>query len=391
MKKRVCSIALALIFVFTIFPANVAHAYEDMYIDEYAYESEDAYEYEYAYIDEYLYEAPPAYSIVNVSIEGEPVEFDGQQAILIDGRVLVPVRGLFEMLDFQVYWDYEAREATISTLYVTIVIAEGSETFTVGGTSYNLDVPAQIINGSMMVPIRLTLESAGFYLGWEPATQTALISSSPLPEPEEVVRRPMVALTFDDGPAAHTERIVNTLEYHNARATFFVIGRRINARRDIVLRAHELGNEIANHLFHHQIMTVMTEAEILQDIRAGSAAIAAVTGESPPILRPPGGAVDSRVAGIAGREGYALIMWSIDTHDWRDRNVNTIYNRIMQNVRDGDIILLHDTHYTTARAMERVIPSLIAEGFYLVTVSELLRYAHGDGSPEPGRIYFNGW
>jgi len=208
------------------------------------------------------------------------------------------------------------------------------------------------------------------------------------PEPTPYVRRPMVALTFDDGPSAHTERIVNTLEYHNARATFFVIGRRLQARRDIVLRAYQLGNEIANHLFHHQVMTVMYDHDIIADIQAGSNAIISIIGESPPIIRPPAGAVNDRIANVVGNLGYALIMWSIDTHDWRDRNADVIYQRIMSNVRDGDIILLHDTHLTTAIAMERVIPSLIERGFYLVTVSELLRYVYGYDSPRAGHVYF---
>jgi len=295
------------------------------------------------------------------------------------------------MLGFTANWNPEAELAVLTRQGYTVLFAVGSDIFTINGINYALDVPAQLVNGSMMMPIRFPLEQLGLYVGWEPGTLTALVSSTPIPEPEPpTVRRPMVALTFDDGPAAHTEHIVNLLEYHNARATFFVIGRRINSRRDIVIRAHELGNEIANHLFHHQIMTVMTEAEILQDVRAGSAAISAVIGYSPPIIRPPGGAINDRVNSIVGSAGYALIMWSYDTHDWRDRNATTVYRRIMDNVQDGDIILLHDTHRTTAVAMERVIPGLIERGFQLVTVSELLTYAHGEGSPEPGRVYFHG-
>jgi len=220
--------------------------------------------------------------------------------------------------------------------------------------------------------------------------ETIIYMLPPPPEDENArnIRRPMVALTFDDGPSAHTGRILDVLEYHDARATFFVVGRGLRARPEVALRAHQLGNEVANHLYHHQIMTVMNNADIIRDLRAGSAAIAAITGESPPIMRPPGGAVNDRVAQTVGAEGYALIMWSIDTNDWRHRNANTVYQHIMSNVRDGDIILLHDTHQTTAAAMERVIPRLIEEGFMLVTVSELLYYVHG--GIEPGRIYFHG-
>jgi len=201
------------------------------------------------------------------------------------------------------------------------------------------------------------------------------------------IQRPMVALTFDDGPSAHTGRILDVLERHDARATFFVIGRRLRARPEVALRAHQSGHEVANHLYHHQSMTALDNAGIIRDLRAGSEAIIAITGESPPIMRPPGGAFNDRVSRVVGAEGYALIMWSIDTNDWRDRNANTVYQRIMSNVRDGDIILLHDTHGTTAAAMERVIPSLIQRGFTLVTVSELLYYTYGE--IQSGRVYYH--
>lgn len=106
-------------------------------------------------------------------------------------------------------------------------------------------------------------------------------------------------------------------------------------------------------------------------------------------MRPPGGAFNERVVNVVGEMGYALIMWSIDTWDWRDRNADIIHRRIMDNVQDGDIILSHDTHRTTALAMERVIPALIARGFDLVTVTELLQYTYGLDALEPGRVFFH--
>jgi len=202
-------------------------------------------------------------------------------------------------------------------------------------------------------------------------------------------RPPMVALTFDDGPSAHTSQILDILEYHNARATFFVIGRSVKYYADTVLRAHELGNEIASHMYTHQLLTRLSDERIRQGIAAGSNAIAAVIGYSPTILRPPGGAINDRVVYLIRQAGYAIILWNIDTNDWRDRNADIIYRRVMQNIRDGDIILLHDIYRTTVQAMERVIPSLIEQGFYLVTVSELLYYVHGR-PPVPGEVYFHG-
>jgi len=324
---------------------------------------------------------------ISVTIEGVEIIFPYQPPVIIDGRAFVPMHSVFEALGFDIWWYDDTLQATLANRYYVIIFTVGYEMFTVNGSYYVFGAPTQIINDSVMVPIRYLLERVGFFLGWDDETRTVIISSEPLPEPTRPIRRPMVALTFDDGPSAHTGRILDVLEYHDARATFFVIGRGLRARPEVALRAHQLGNEVANHLYHHQIMTVMNNADIIHDVRAGSTAIMAITDESPPIMRPPGGAFNDRVAQVVGEEGYALIMWSIDTNDWRDRNANTIYQRIMSNVRDGDIILLHDTHQTTAAAMERVIPRLIEEGFTLVTVSELLYYTYGD--IEPGRVYFH--
>ena len=205
---------------------------------------------------------------------------------------------------------------------------------------------------------------------------------------EENVERPMVALTFDDGPAESTAKILDILDYHDARATFFVIGRRLNQWRGTALRAFESGHEVANHThFHQSLVYPLTDDEIIHEIQAASAAIEAVTGEPPPrMFRPPAGRVEDRTARIAAELGYALILWNVDPFDWRDRNAQMIYQHIMLNVTDGSIIVLHDTQFTTAQAMELVVPRLIEKGFDLVTVSELFYRSLGR-VPSPGRVY----
>ena len=200
--------------------------------------------------------------------------------------------------------------------------------------------------------------------------------------------RPMVALTFDDGPAASTSRILNVLDSHDAKATFFVLGRRLDEWSSTVLRAFNNGHEIANHTFGHQILLPpLTDEEIINEILFASAAIEAVTGVPPaPMFRPPAGRRDDRLLQISYEIGYAVILWNLDPFDWRDRDPDIIYQHIMTNVRDGSIVVLHDTHDTTAQAMERVVPRLIEMGFELVTVSELL-FRNLGRSPMPGQIY----
>ncbi|MCL2420555.1 MAG: polysaccharide deacetylase family protein [Defluviitaleaceae bacterium] len=204
-------------------------------------------------------------------------------------------------------------------------------------------------------------------------------------EPYIEERKPMIALTFDDGPSIHTERILDVLETYGGQATFFVLGHRVEANRDIVERAVEGGNEIANHSWSHVNFGRTTSDVIAREIMDTSAIIEEVAGFSPPILRPPYGQTSTTMRHIAELLGYAIINWHLDTMDWRYRDVDHIYNVIMNRAGDGTIVLLHDIHRTTADAMEVVIPRLIEEGYQLVTVSYLLEHFYEE--LEPGKVY----
>jgi len=118
---------------------------------------------------------------ISVLIEGRPVAFADQGPVVVDGRTLVPVRGVFEELGFEVNWNAATSQVTLSGEGNTVVITIGSRTFTANGTSRTLDVPAQTIGGRTMLPLRLVLESVGYYLGWDAGAQVVLISASPDP------------------------------------------------------------------------------------------------------------------------------------------------------------------------------------------------------------------
>jgi len=208
----------------------------------------------------------------------------------------------------------------------------------------------------------------------EPAETNPPIEKSDLPAPTPT---PMVALTFDDGPSRHTDSILDTLAQHDGKATFFVVGNRVETYRNTIERAVNLGNEIANHTQTHPRLTSQTDSQIKNEIQSASAAITSIVGNSPFIYRPPFGATDERVLNLSAELGYGIVKWTIDPLDWRDRDADIIYNRIMSQVEDGSVIVLHDIHLTTAQAMERVIPSLVEQGFQLVTVSELLEHRYG--------------
>jgi len=204
------------------------------------------------------------------------------------------------------------------------------------------------------------------------------------PQPEPLPNR-MIALTFDDGPRQETEHLLDILERYGARATFFVLGELVEPGRNTVVRAANMGIEIAGHTWTHLDLRHLSDQEITETIQSTSAAIESVVGFSPHIYRPPYGFTNDHVRRVSGELGYSIVNWTLDTLDWLHLDAGVVYCSIMNDVRNGDIILLHDVHATTIDAMERVIPSLIAEGFQLVTVSELLAYQYGE--LEPGMVY----
>ena len=197
---------------------------------------------------------------------------------------------------------------------------------------------------------------------------------------------PIIALTFDDGPGWHTDRILDVLERYGGRATFFVVGSNVEPWRNTVIRTVGMGSEVVGHTWSHPPLTRLSSQRIAEEIQTTSAIIEQVTGFAPPrFFRPPFGLVNQRVANVSAELGYAMVNWTLDTEDWDLRNADLVYDIIMRAARDGSIVLLHDIHETTAAAVERAIPALIAKGFRLVTVSELLYRRYGN--LEPGREY----
>lgn len=181
----------------------------------------------------------------------------------------------------------------------------------------------------------------------------------------------MVALTFDDGPGPYTKAIVDCLRENNARATFFVLGERIDTYDDELAYTFKHGNEIANHSYSHPNLTSLTSSKIKSEISKTDKKVKNITGASTELLRTPGGATNSTVKDVCGKP---IIFWSIDTLDWKHRNASQTINHVMNNVKDGDIILMHDIHSPTRDAALQLIPKLKKAGYQLVTVSELAEY-----------------
>ncbi len=203
-----------------------------------------------------------------------------------------------------------------------------------------------------------------------PSSDAPSSDSIPSPETERSIDpdRPMVALTFDDGPGQGTTAILDLLEQYNARATFFVVGLCLEQPRQVekMQRAYEMGNVIGSHTYDHKSFRKLDESEQME--RTDKAILAAL-GVSASLVRPPYGHVTDDARSAASTP---FIHWSLDTEDWLSRDASSIIAAVQENVQDGDIILMHDSYSSTAEACETLIPWLLEQGYQLVTVPELM-------------------
>ena len=192
----------------------------------------------------------------------------------------------------------------------------------------------------------------------------------------------MVALTYDDGPSIYTPRVLKTLKENDAVATFFIVGNRVPMYSDTVKKAYDMGCEIGNHTYEHKSLPRLSETEVKRQISKTNKAVKKVTGESPVIMRPTGGATNANVKQWVGMPS---IIWSIDTLDWKTRNADSTKRAVLDHVKDGDIVLMHDLYSATASASEMIIPELVKRGYQLVTVCELAECR--GGMKETGAYY----
>lgn len=194
----------------------------------------------------------------------------------------------------------------------------------------------------------------------------------------------MIALTFDDGPKTeNTARILDALDKVGGRATFFVLGMMVDKNADVMKRAYLAGNDIENHSYNHKKMVAaMSEADILFQLTECDKKIKSVTGVEPSFFRLPYGFNNANADRLAARP---IIAWSIDTKDWvysdtnkknrspqeRDADKQKVIKQVLDDVKDGDIVLMHDIHLFSVELCEALIPELSARGYQLVTVNEL--------------------
>lgn len=224
----------------------------------------------------------------------------------------------------------------------------------------------------------------------EPVESPAPEEEPPVQPEEPYVRvidpaKPMVALTFDDGPdGTCSDQILDILEEHHALATFFEVGRNVAACPEPVSRMAEMGCEIGSHSNAHKNLSKLRKSALLRDLDAADEAFAAAGVPVPTLVRPPYGAVNKTVKSATGR---AMVTWTVDTEDWRSRDAQTVIDYV-QNYGDldGEIILMHSIYESTVEAAAVLVPWLQEQGYQLVTVTELLAYYYGE-LPQPDHFY----
>ena len=184
-------------------------------------------------------------------------------------------------------------------------------------------------------------------------------------------KRPMIALTFDDGPGEYTETLLDTVEKYNIHVTFFMLGQNVEGRESTIQRMVKLGCEIGNHTWDHPEQTLpnMDLDSVMQEFQKTDDALVKACGQASTVCRAPYGAItDEQMSAV----GKPFFMWSTDSLDWKLMDADADYNAVMNgDLTDGTIILMHDIHEPSVQAAIRMIPDLIARGYKLVTVSEM--------------------
>jgi peptidoglycan/xylan/chitin deacetylase (PgdA/CDA1 family) len=222
---------------------------------------------------------------------------------------------------------------------------------------------------SVPAPVRLLKRAAGRGL-------RSIVSVEPRGQP-------VVALTFDDGPGPYTDAVLDLLERHRARATFFVVGRKVAARRGVLRQACDAGHAIGNHTFSHRRLPSLGLRAVWREIRDGRRTIEDAIGARVSLFRPPFGEQTRQSVLLARLLGHDVICWSSSGDDWARATAPLICDRIRASMRPGAIVLLHDDveegdeaaprdPMTTVRALELLLEHLGDAGIRAVTVPDLL-------------------
>lgn len=186
---------------------------------------------------------------------------------------------------------------------------------------------------------------------------------------ENNLENPRVALTFDDGPGSYTRQLLEMLKRKGVSASFFLLGENIQGYQEMVGRMEKEGHLIGNHSFSHKELNKLSGEEVKRELEAANRKIREITGKDPVYMRPPFGAWEK----TAEKDIPMIpVMWNVDSLDWKLRNTQAVVELVMEQVKDGDIILMHDGYDTSVEAASIIIDRLKEQGYDFVTVDELI-------------------
>lgn len=181
----------------------------------------------------------------------------------------------------------------------------------------------------------------------------------------------LIAFTFDDGPSKkNTNKLLDGLDCYQARVTFFVVGSRVYSNKNTIKRAYEMGNQIASHTYSHANLTKLNDSKILNEINKTNSAIRNVIGVNPTLIRPPYGSVNDRVNNLTNMN---IILWNVDTLDWKYKDAKKVKEEILKYATDGSIVLLHDLYETSVDGALLAMDELITQGYAFVTIDEMAK------------------
>ena len=196
--------------------------------------------------------------------------------------------------------------------------------------------------------------------------------------------KPIVALTFEDGPSQYTQEVVDVLTKYNCKATFFVMGCQLEEFGDSTLYAFNRGMEIGNHSYSHKQLVGLNLNSIDQQIGSTNKLIQDLTGKVPKLYRPPYGRINQV---ILDKIDMAAILWNVDPRDGEAYNAQEVVDNVMEDIKDGAIILLHDVYQNTVDALEILLPALLEEGYQVTNVSQMFA-CRGEPIESNHKYYF---
>ncbi|MEU8223849.1 polysaccharide deacetylase family protein [Kribbella sp. NPDC048915] len=203
-----------------------------------------------------------------------------------------------------------------------------------------------------------------------PAAAGPAAPAGPAPSP---LPAKYVVLTFDDGPdAAYTPQVLDILAKFDAKATFFQVGESVRKHPELTKRIHQAGHSVQNHTWTHADLRHLGAAAFRKQITSTDEAIRAQTGSTPACVRPPYGGVDAAVRQRAKAIGKELVVWDVDSRDWKRPGTTAIVQRVLKQVRNGSVILMHDgggNRTQTVAALPVILKALKAQGYGFRTLT----------------------